>query len=63
MNNAKKKYKQACKVKVITFYKCDAELLNFANEINFQKFVKNALQNALIYDYKDSIKERYKKGK
>lgn len=62
MNEAKRKYQKSCKSKVITFYKHEAELLDFANEINFQKFVKHALQNALIYDYKGSIKERYKKG-
>lgn len=61
MNNAKKKYKQACKVKVITFYKCDADLLDFANEINFQKFVKYMLRNALTYEHYENVKERFKK--
>lgn len=47
MNKAKKKYTQKCKQKIVTFYKCDAEILAFANSINFQAFVKGALTNAL----------------
>ena len=62
MNEAKKKYQKSCKSKVITFYKHEGELLDFANEINFQKFVKQALYNAMVYDYKESIKKRFKKG-
>ena len=50
MNNAKKKYKQACKVKVITFYKCDADLLEYANSINFQKGVKNWLRLCMTFE-------------
>lgn len=44
MNEAKRKYKKQCKSKVITFYKHEEDLLKFANSINFQKFVKEALR-------------------
>lgn len=44
MNEAKKKYQKSCKSKVITFYKHEEDLLAFANSINFQAFVKNALR-------------------
>lgn len=44
MNKAKRKYAKACKVKTITFYKKDADLLAFANTINFQKEVKDFLR-------------------
>lgn len=44
MTETKKKYKRACKSKVITFYKHDEDLLKHANSINFQAFVKNALR-------------------
>lgn len=43
-NEAKKKYASKCKQKVVTFYKCDADLLAFANSINFQAFVKLCLK-------------------
>lgn len=44
MNKAKLKYKKQCKIKTITFYKKDADLLAFANSINFQKEVKDFLR-------------------
>lgn len=44
MNKAKLKYKKQCKQKVITFYKHEKALLEFANSINFQKFVKVCLK-------------------
>ena len=44
MNESKKKYARKCKQKVVTFYKCDEELLKFANRINFQAFVKLCLK-------------------
>lgn len=44
MKEALKKYKKKCKVKTITFYKHEEDLLKFANSINFQKFVKEALR-------------------
>lgn len=47
MNETKKRYAKKCKVKTITFYKNDADILTYANSINFQAFVKNALTNAL----------------
>lgn len=48
MNKAKKKYKKQCKSKIITFYKKDADLLAFANSINFQAFVKLCLKCELM---------------
>lgn len=58
MNEAKRKYAKACKVKTITFYKKDADLLAFANKINFQAFVKEALCNAMLYEQcKDEERE------
>lgn len=44
MNKAKRRYAKACKIKTITFYKKDADLLAFANTINFQKEVKDFLR-------------------
>lgn len=44
MNKAKLKYKRQCKQKVVTFYKHEKELLDFANSINFQGFVKGCLK-------------------
>lgn len=44
MTKAKKKYASNCKQKVVTFYKCDADLLEVANAINFQAFVKAMLR-------------------
>lgn len=44
MNKAKRKYAHECKQKVVTFYKKDKELLDFANSINFQAFVKTCLK-------------------
>ena len=46
MNKAKLKYKKQCKQKVVTFYKHENDLLLFANSINFQGFVKDALRKA-----------------
>lgn len=48
MNKAKRRYKNQCKVKTITFYKHDAELLNYANTINFQAFVKQCLKISML---------------
>ena len=56
MNETKKRYQKACKVKTITFYKRDAELLAFANSINFQKEVKDFLKRFMRYSLK------FKKG-
>jgi hypothetical protein len=49
MNKAKLKYKKQCKQKVITFYKHEKDLLDFANSINFQGFVKQCLKCELDY--------------
>jgi len=59
MNKAKKRYKNQCKVKTITFYKHDAELLNFANTINFQAFVKDMLKTGLLMG--EVVKEKWQK--
>lgn len=48
MNESKKKYARKCKQKVVTFYKCDEELLVFASSINFQKYVKNCLRYSIL---------------
>ena len=48
MNESKKKYARKCKQKVVTFYKCDEELLAFASSINFQKYVKNCLRFTIM---------------
>ena len=48
MNESKKKYARKCKQKVVTFYKCDEELLKFASSINFQKYVKNCLRFTIL---------------
>lgn len=56
MIETKKRYAKKCKVKTITFYKNDAELLAFANSINFQKEVKDFLKRFMRYSLK------FKKG-
>ena len=48
MNESKKNYAKKCKSKIITFYGKDADLLEFANTINFQAFVKQCLKIALL---------------
>ena len=47
-NEAKKKYAKKCKQKVVTFYKCDEELLKFASSINFQRYVKACLRFTIM---------------
>lgn len=49
MNKAKANYKKKCKTRKITFYtnSRDKALYEFSQTINFQAFVKNALENAL----------------
>lgn len=47
MNKYKTKYNKKCTTKNVTFYIKDKALLTFANSINFQAFVKDALTNAL----------------
>ena len=48
MNESKKKYARKCKQKVVTFYKCDEELLAFASSINFQRYVKACLRFTIL---------------
>ena len=48
MNESKKKYAKKCKQKVVTFYKCDEELLAFASSINFQAYVKQCLRFSIL---------------
>jgi len=48
MNKAQLKYKKQCKSKIITFYKHEKDLLDFANTINFQGFVKGCLKCELM---------------
>lgn len=47
MEEIKRVYKHKCKSKLITFYNKDKALLDYANTINFQAFVKNALKEAM----------------
>lgn len=63
MNATKKKYASKCKQKVVTFYKCDAELLAFAYTINFQLFVKQMLTLCMQMDKKDHKAVMEKWGK
>ena len=49
MNKAKRKYAHECKQKVVTFYKKDKKLFDFANSINFQGEVKQWLKRLKTY--------------
>lgn len=48
MNETKKRYAKKCKVKTITFYKNDADILAYANSINFQAYVKQCLKITML---------------
>lgn len=48
MNEAKKRYAKKCKTKIITFYKQDADLLAFANSVNFQAYVKQCIRTSIL---------------
>lgn len=50
MTETKKRYTKKCKVKTVTFYLNEHEqaLYDYANSINFQAFVKNALIDAIM---------------
>lgn len=48
MTEAQKKYKKEVKSKIITFYKHENDLLDFANSINFQKYVKQCLKVSML---------------
>ncbi len=47
MKESKKKYQKKLKSKLVTFYLHEGELLNYAKTINFSRFVKEALKNAM----------------
>lgn len=49
MNKAKTNYKRKCKSRKVDFYLHEEDLYNFSKSINFSKFIKNALRNALQY--------------
>lgn len=49
MNKAKLNYKKKCKSRKVDFYLHEKELYDFSKTINFNKFVKNALVNAMQY--------------
>lgn len=51
MKQAQKNYQRKCKVKTITFYLHEKDLLDFANGINFQKFVKDCLKKEMTKDW------------
>lgn len=48
MTQAQKKYKKEVKSKIITFYKHEKDLLDYANKLNFQAFVKQCLRASMI---------------
>lgn len=50
MLKAKQNYAKKCKQKIVTFYMCDKDLYEYAQTINFQAFVKDALYRALNDD-------------
>ena len=56
MTETKKKYARECKMKTVTFYKKDSEILAFANQINFQAFVKKHLKVEMIKNSNRYIK-------
>ena len=47
MKESKRKYQKKLKSKLITFYLHEDDLLNYAKTINFSRFVKEALKNAM----------------
>ena len=49
MKQAKVNYKKKCKSRKVDFYLHEQDLYNFSKSINFSKFVKKALRNALQY--------------
>ena len=50
MRKSKAEYQKKCKIKTVTFYtnKYDQTLYEYANSINFQKFVKKALEKSML---------------
>lgn len=53
MKQAKLNYKRKCKSRKVDFYLHDQALYNFSKTINFNKFVKNALKEALERTHKN----------
>ena len=47
MKEAKKKYQKKLKSKIVTFYLHEEEMYRFAKTINFNRFVKKALCEAM----------------
>lgn len=47
MKEAQRKYFKKLKAKQVIFYLKDNELLEYANQINFQKFVKDNLRKEI----------------
>lgn len=47
MEQAKVNYKKKCKSRKVDFYLHDQDLYNFSKSINFNKFVKTALKDAM----------------
>ena len=62
MNKYKEKYNKQIKRKVVTFYKCDKEIYDYANTINFQAFVKSLLKEMVIMNKLMKIREGAKDG-
>lgn len=53
MKQAKVNYKKKCKSRKVDFYLHDQDLYNFSKSINFNKFVKNTLKEALERKHKN----------
>ena len=47
MKEAKKKYQKKLKSKIVTFYLHEEAMYRFAKTINFNRFVKTALKEAM----------------
>ena len=47
MKEAKKKYQKKLKSKIVTFYLHEEAIYNFSKTINFNRFVKKALKDAM----------------
>lgn len=44
MNKSKQAYKRKCKSRIIDFYLHEEDIYNLSKQINFSKFVKDALK-------------------
>ena len=47
MKESKKKYQKKLKSKMVTFYLHEESIYRFAKSINFNRFVKTALKDAM----------------